>query len=255
MIRKFNYTGRTKIERENARVFLMTTEEDELYFQTTLQLEGYKLNPHATIYVEAYHKGYVRRTPYGTVAHLQEPPREQRLLTDCPTPEQLQFRAKVVDETGEGHGRIVAGADRLEQRNPEQTEANRISLLHVMLDDEMEDRLWDLDFKGEWPELHINSSVEGFKAIVRTDAQFNSLVYPTIVEQVLNEALLDGDEDCGEDESWQTLWIRYARTLPGSTPVPDSREERVQWIRDAVGGFCRHRRCLHNYRQELEKRE
>lgn len=247
MIRKFNYTGRTKILRTDVGVSLVKDDSGELYFTVALRLDDYTLRPDARVYVEAYHRGYTKRCDYGPVQKFMEPQREKRNLNDCPDLEHLQFRIKVVDESTQ-HGQIIAAADRLDQRSPEQTEINRISLLHVVLDDGMDERLWRLDFSGEWPELHLNSSVPNFKSIARTDPHFNALVFPAIVREVLREALETCDENSDDaDEDWEKLWIRYVRNLPGVRPVPLDEVERKEWVEGAVEAFCRRHQSRHVY--------
>jgi hypothetical protein len=48
------------------------------------------------------------------------------------------------------------------------------------------------------------------------------------------------------DDDWPSLWLRYARSLPGIAPPPsaasrDQRELQQEWIDDAVQAFCRTR--------------
>ena len=153
----------------------------------------------------------------------------------------------------ERHGRIIAVADRIHALSPETTESNRISLLHVRLDDSMGDRIWLVDFSTDWPELHLNKRIEEVKAIARTDVQFLSLVFPAVVREILREIITEQqitDPYC-DDEDWQALWLRFMVNLPGVPKEIPEGDDAEPWIETAVGAFCAYHRTLERYQARL----
>ncbi|NQU38913.1 MAG: hypothetical protein HQ523_03080 [Lentisphaerae bacterium] len=253
MIRKFNYTKREKILRKSVRIALAHDHNGVLAFSTDLSLDQYGLPPGASVYIEAYHGVVSQRFSFGTVSHFHIP--MDRALHGFASADAVRFRVKVVDES-KHHGRIVAGADGISPLSPEDTEANRVSLLHVILDEELEERLWKLDFSGDWPALRVNKHVPDMKALVRADLHFLSLVFPEIIAQVLRQILLVEeyddpfalDQNSEQDDDWRGLWLRYALSMPGiSGDIPSEEADRPAWVDDCVQAFCSMHSAMRKY--------
>ena len=67
-IRRINSTGRRKILREDARIFVRPDSDGMLSFDAKLNLTGYDLPDDARVFVEAYRLTSLMRFPHGTVA-------------------------------------------------------------------------------------------------------------------------------------------------------------------------------------------
>jgi len=170
-------------------------------------------------------------------------------------PDTILFRVKIVDER-ERHGRIIAVADRIHALSPETTESDRVSLLHIRLDDNMGDSIWRVDFTTDWPELHLNKRIEDIKATVRNDFHFLSLVFPAVVRDVLREIIKEQEitDPYHDDEDWQALWLRFMVNLPGVPAEIPEGTEADPWIETAVGAFCAYHRTLEKYQAGIADR-
>ena len=217
-----------------------------LAFDAEMQLEEYQLTQSATVYIEAYGRNLYRRFSYGCIS-LLAPPIDRALpeFTDAAT---VQFRVKIVDESGK-HGRLLAVADRIHAQQPEDTAQNRICLLHVEYED-LGDRIWKLDLDGDWPLLRVHKSIENIREIVRSDARFYALVYPSVTEQILTEIVIERGEDQidpEDDTRWEALWLKFAASRVGPLHEAASEADRRDWVRRAVDEFCTYQRMRERF--------
>jgi hypothetical protein len=210
----------------------------------------------ARVYVEAYHRTSWMRFPFGTVAEVRPP--ENRRLGDLDSSAPL-FRLKVVDESGDC-GKVLADADQISPLDND-VPANRIPLLPVVLTD-LGQAVWRLDFTNERPVLELNQSIDGIALLARSDDRFFSLVYPAVVQRILEQILLLDrifDTD-GPAEDSRCQWLRFATRLPGvgrpPEPIDDAEEltpefqlRASEWIESAVAAFCRHVRAAERFAQ------
>src|SRR5258708_2775968 len=130
-IRRVNSTGRKKIVRQDARIFVRADSDGVLTFDAVLDLTDYDLPNDATVFVEAYRQTTFMRFPHGTVAAPQ-PSHDSsaRRLADFASGDGLLFRVKVTS-TGERAGVLLAEADRIPISDNEEQPDNRIALLPI----------------------------------------------------------------------------------------------------------------------------
>jgi len=237
MIRRLNYTGRIKIHRADVR--LATREDDgALSFDADLRLHDYELPAEALVFVEAYRQTTWMRFPFGTVANLLPPPTEQRRLAEFDSADGIRFRVKVTQAHDEHI--LLAAADRIPLAQPED-DAERESLLPVV-PAELGDELWRVDLSDE-PRLLVNKSAASDWRQLAKSPIFVSLVYPSVLRQVLTDILADGHRDTDDEADWRSNWLRFAARLPGMNPHPPEKDEgeeaAARWVEDAVAGFAR----------------
>ena len=157
---RLNYTGRAKINTEDAR-FRLRTDGGHTTFDATLRLHDYHIaESDARVWVEAYHRTTLMRFDFGR-AGLVAPPAERR-LTLFPDPNTVLFRVKVTSTSAADAGKLLAEADGLKPRRPDEKDEDRIPLLPVrqgLLGAE----LWRVEYTGagESPELVINAAAAG----------------------------------------------------------------------------------------------
>src|SRR5438045_8102501 len=108
MLRKLNFTERTKIARANVRVTLRRDDDGTLVFDPRLSFEGLGVSPSARVFIEAYYRTSFMRFDCGSIEAFT-PPGDRR-LTDITGTSVVHFRVKVVDNQANDH-RIVAVAD------------------------------------------------------------------------------------------------------------------------------------------------
>lgn len=250
MIRHFNYTGRRRIQREDARVSVRCNGDGVAIFSVELSLERYDLPHDARVFVEAYRPTSFMRFPWGTVGLLV--PAHDRALTEFGNADGALFRVKVVepsDESGGRPARLLALADKLRPVRLEESAQQSQSLLEVMSAEL--DEIWKVDFgDGGEPILLVNQRIEAeHQGLVRSDP-FASLVLPQVFRTILRQILVAERFDAIEDgAAWQALWLQYSRSLPGVGDVPrpadapdgrlENLDEMEDWIEAAVGAFAR----------------
>ncbi|HVS30735.1 MAG TPA: hypothetical protein VMS98_04685 [Thermoanaerobaculia bacterium] len=234
MLRKLNFTERTRIPLSATRIVLRRDAAGVLTFDAALDLTAVAAPPDARVYIEAQYRTSYMRFECGTVGEPRVP--EERLLTGIDSDRIVRFRVKIVDD----QRRVLASSNDVVVSAESGDTGTRISLLPVNFDD-LGDQVWRIHFEGGQPVLELNNRIEGIERLARSDPAFFALVYPAAVREVLTRlVLLDGadGEDSGE---WPDLWIRWARELVDSA-LPSGADDRGAWIDDVVVAFCgRHR--------------
>ena len=124
MLRRFNYTNRVRILHEDVR-FSLHDEGGCWSFDAVLNLGDYELPADALVCVEAYRQTTWMRFDYGTVSEQVVP--ANRGLTEFDSPEDIRFRVRVTSRGTEEdpHGLLLAEADRVQLRSPEDKQEQR----------------------------------------------------------------------------------------------------------------------------------
>lgn len=251
MIRRFNFTGRRRIEQE--RVEFEVTEATDggpASFNATLDFAGMGLPADAPVTIEAYRRRMAMRFPWGAVGELT-PPLDRRLVS---VPDNPSFRVKVA--AADGSGLLLAMANRIRPRREER----RGSLLWVKPSDALGKEVWRLEFGDGNPTLLINSNVSGLDSAVRNDGAFQGLVLPEAMRAVLVRALIVDDADLEDDEGDWSEWLAFARsfhdeTLPSGEDGGGDRAAKMTWIDAAVAAFTqKHFRASDIYESALGRR-
>jgi hypothetical protein len=237
MLRKLNFTERTKIPRTAVEITLRRDEDGVLVFDPHLDLTSVRASAEARVYLEAYYRTSYMRFDCGTLGALSYP--KSRRLDEIDSDRVVRFRVKVIDHTIEPH-RIVAVADDITVAAAGDDGGARISLLPVTFTD-LGDLPWRVHVESAGPTLELNNRIDGIERLATSDASFFALVYPAAVREILTHVLVVERYELEDEEEWWALWMRWARELHGEE-VPDEIDDRAQWIDDAVQSFCaRHR--------------
>jgi hypothetical protein len=174
------------------------------------------------------------RFPFGRVGAIV--PSEDRRLVEFEAADGVLFRVRVTSAAGR-HGVMLAEADRISARRPEEVEEYRTSLLPVRSCD-LDQEVWRVDF-NDGPVLLINKSLD--KHAVANSHFFQSLVYPQAMREILTRILLLEDFPNREDhDDWRTQWLNFAESLPGVGETQEEDTDRFEdWIDSAVASFAR----------------
>jgi hypothetical protein len=243
MLRRFNYTGRKKINRSAVRLTLTRRDNEPPAFDAAIRLDGLNLPAAARVYVEAYYHESYMRFDFGRVGDIR-PPADRR-LTDIDAGASALFRVKVIDESGE-HGRILAEADGLSPLDSEEAAANREPLLPVVTAD-LGHAVWKLDFADDRPVLVLNRLIDNIHMTARGDDAFFALVYPAVVQRILLHILRVEQHYDVDGDDWRCQWLRFVCQLPGVSPPPKPANDEefdqmcdrhLEWIDGAVLAFC-----------------
>lgn len=234
MLRKLNFTERTKVPRSHVRVTLRRDADGVLVFDPQLSFDGVAVVPTARVFIEAYYRTSFMRFDCGSVDAFEPP--DDRRLTDIEGTGVVRFRVKVVDNTANDH-RIVAVADDIVASVEKPETSGRLPLLPVNFSDALGQQAWRVAFEANGPVLELNNRIDGVKDVARHDAAFFALVYPAAVRQILTQILLVDQQDAHEEgDEWWNFWLRWAARFSG--PLPKDGDEAPYWIDDVVSAFC-----------------
>lgn len=238
MARRFNYTGRKRLQRKDIAISLEPQEGTGGSFSARLDLGGYGFPKEAQLWVEAYRQTSWMRFGFGTIGNPEIP--RDRQLNAFDNLEAVLFRVKVVTP-GEPHGKLVGVLDRIRPGEPEDDEEDhRIPLLPVKPQD-LGAEVWRVEIEDQ-PRLLVNSALGDGTALVKTP-EFLGLVFPTALREILQRVLIDdAHRDTEDSDDWRSQWLRFATRIPGvdqNLPDEDGEGEVRDWIDEAVSAFCR----------------
>lgn len=250
MPRRFNYTNRQRIRREDAAIRLRR-ENGRLRFDADLKLGSYIFGPVESkprVYVEAYRgpSAQWKRFDFGAVDTCRAP--SDCTLDEFGVPEGILFRIKVTATGGEGEGRLLAAADAIRPRLPDEKDDHMQPLIQHMAADDIGDELWRVDFSGQLPLLKVNERVPGGVEQFLLDPIHRAAITPAVMRSVLTRILLiERDRGDEEDElDWRAMWLRFAADrCAAAAPEADvnggtlaNLDEIEQWIDNAVEAFA-----------------
>ena len=238
MIKRVNSTGRKRVPRE--RILIEVLDGDPRTFEAKIDLSDFDAPKDAHVVLEATCAGSntIPRFDWGTVGNLV--PAANRQLTGL-SGRNVFFSLKIIDRT-EKAGRILGLAEVIRPiKGGEKTATGRRGILPVEATD-LGHEPWRLDFRSEDVYLLVNEKIPDLKDRVRMDAQVYSLIYPTVIRQILTRAMEEPVDDDDAAEHWATLWLQFGFALHSEkhkAPTEGTDDEREEWICDVVDSFCR----------------
>lgn len=240
MLRRFNYTGRQKIKREDVPIALTGPGPVKGFDANLSGLATYGFPAHARVFVEAYQQTAYMRFAFGTVGELNLPPAHLRSLQEFEGSNKVLFRVKVVDTNAES--RLLGEADAILPLTTEETEENKLPLLPVRPAD-LGQEIWKVEFQENVqsrPILLINNKFADHTAIVRS-THFMALVWPAVMREIFRYILQIQLEELNSDdpEDWRTMWVQYGRSLlPTYDEPPVELEAAEGWISQVTSAFA-----------------
>lgn len=250
MLRKLNFTERTKIPRSSIEIALRRGPDGVLTFDPHINLSGIPAPASARVYIEAYYRTSYMRFDCGTVASITYP--QSRRLEEIDSDRVVRFRVKVIDHSVEAH-RIVAIADDIAITASGDDGGSRISLLPVTFTD-LGDLPWHVMIDSAGPTLELNNRIDGIELLARNDPTFFALVYPAAVREILTHILVVERYDLDDHDEWWSLWMTWACELHEEV-VPEALDERLLWIDETVRAFCGRHRVLEKMRVSTSDEE
>ena len=249
MQRTFNYTDRVRLRQQDVR-FSLKPEGRGWSFDAVFEFDGYELPGESLVFVEAYRQTTWMRWPWGTVGALQPP--VGRALAEFDSPDDVLFRVRVTSPgtLGEPHGLLLAEADRVRLRAPEDLNDPRTPLLPVVPSHDLGDLLWRIDFEDH-PRLLINANAGDYKQI-GLEPGFVAVVYPAALREVLERILRrEQHRDFDDPEHPLSRWLRFAVEVLGVGEPPlesEGEDADDEWIASAVAAFARKHGLLEKFR-------
>jgi len=249
MLRRFNYTGRKRIPRQNVPIDIIKSGDGIYEIRATFKFDGLDLPKSARVYVEAYKDTYYRRYNFGCIENIVTP--DDLKLTGIDD-FNILFRVKVVDSDNEGV--LLAEANRISPIKPGEETARKLSLIWVKGVD-LSNTIWRLELsdESEWPILEINQKIEHITEIAQRDSLFHCLVFPEVIRKILNHAIFHHEyrSPNDADDIW-CLWLKFISGLPGMSFPPEQGDEQelYDWIEMAVDLFGKNNDFLRKFENE-----
>ncbi|MBV6397607.1 MAG: hypothetical protein HFACDABA_03221 [Anaerolineales bacterium] len=247
MIRKFNYTDRVRIRREDISINLVVNNNQNWFDADLSRLANYEFPNESLIFLEAYRQTNWMRFDFGSVGKLTPPKNLHLRLFD--SPQGIKFRVKVT-ASGEIH-KLLAEANSIPLITPDNENSQDSPLLDVEPTDELGDEIYKVGFPEDGkPVLYINSELGNYKIIGRSPA-FLSLALPAAVREILFRiTIIQNWTDDTDMDDWRSRWIKFANSLPGNDDVPNTNDEdRLDWIQDTVALFAKKQKLKAQFKE------
>jgi hypothetical protein len=244
MSRRFNFTGRAKILREDVKI-LLEPQGKKLICNVQLRLNGYDLKPDAEVVVEAERGRVLRiRHAWGRAgkAFAVDGASSQFDISSMGDPEDVRYRVLVVEP---GSCRLLATAEGVEAHNTQDGQSPQRSLLPIVMRD-LHGGVWELENMGETPTLVLDSAL-GTKQEIKSSPILLSLL-PGVIRAIL--IYLAHDQGTDKDDESDTgegitsnMWLEQGEKWAGC-PCPNTIEHSDidDWAQKAVTGFSREKK-------------
>lgn len=257
MSRRFNFTGRTKILRENVRA-IVEQRDGGIFCNIELMLTDYDLRLDALVVIEAERGRVLRlRHEWGKagVASSDWKRGSKFDISSMGDPEDIRFRVLVVEPQT---CRLLAVAEGIQACNNEDSQVPQRSLLPIRIED-LAGGVWELEM-GDTPTLILDSGLGTKQELKSSPILF--AILPGVIRAILvnlaheqhgissdDEVALGEEDDCG---MWLNLGAKWAGDpLPNAGTYVDIDD----WAQKATIGFCREKKLrnrLANFMNEEE---
>jgi len=238
-IRRLNFTGRKRLDQADIRITINAGDASKCSFEAELKLADYRLPDDGIVFIEAYRQTTLMRFNFGAVGLIHAP--ENLALSEFNSHDAILFRVKITSGT-ERKGLLLAEADRIHPKQPDDREEKRAPLLQVKSDENLGEQIFKIDFSDR-PILLVNRKAGDWRALAKQPI-FVALVYPSVLREILTRVLkIEEYDDPDERDDWRAQWLRFALLLDGVRDVPDvekdSEEDVDDWIEEVTLSFCR----------------
>jgi len=247
MIRRFNYTSRSRIQKSDV-IITFDTSTKPLSFDAQLNFDKYSFDPMANVFIEVYRGNSFMRFHCGTVGNIDIPSNCD--LSEIEGAEFARFRVKVVEKKS---GKLIAFSSTLTPNRGVDEDKQRESLLPLDVTTDLNSQIWKVKFENEGIRLQVNNRIKGIGNIEK-DKGFQSLIFPAVVREVLThiiyvERYRYDRED--EDSPWNK-WLKfikdfYPEEYPGPYEENSDEQDLTNWIDEAVEAFCSKNKVKNSY--------
>ena len=242
-MRKYNYTGRKRINKEDFVLSMHSvSESNNSYFEFEIEESiTSKFNPASNLVLEAYHRSTFMRFDWGKVNNLK--PAKDRYLNAFTDPELIQFRIKIISELG----MIEALADQVKPESDKEKSYSQ-GILAVQNTD-LEGSIWEIEFDEDDnvnPLLKIDTEID--KNRLNHNIQLKASILPRAFHAILTEILFfsDGAFDFTTEEkdtNWRSRWWLFCEKLDRKLSFDEvsgmTEEDKKAWIDATVAFFSR----------------
>ncbi|WP_421868119.1 hypothetical protein [Motiliproteus sp.] len=230
-MKRFNYTGRKKILREDVKIRLTGDFNDKPAVNVAIDLSGYEFSLSDTVFLEPQSKTRFMRIRLGEASNSVR--RNSIELEEFDDAEGLDFRVKVVDES---KGTLLGIAENIKPYNKDdELDGNQQSILPVSsVDLAPYGVLWRVGWGDQKVVLEIERELGSRDQVVRS-VMFKAFIWPVAMRQILTKILSDDgwDHELSDPEELSTRWLLFTKQIGAGTPDPDS-DDNEEWLDNAV---------------------
>lgn len=229
-MKRFNYTGRKKIFREDIKVRLQGDFHQKPVVDVAINLTDYGFPQNGSVFLEPQRKTRFMRISLGEASNSVR--RNSIELTEFDDAEDLDFRIKVVDED---QGLLLGIAENIKPYNKDdKLDENQQSILPVSsVDLSSHGVLWRIGWGDQKAVLEIERELGSREQVVRS-LMFRAFIWPEGMRQILVRVLAeDWDQELSDPQELSTRWLLFARQIGAGTPDPNA-EDHQDWIDNAV---------------------
>lgn len=255
MSRRFNFTGRVKISREDVKI-IIENHDNKLICNVQLRLDSYNLRADALVVIEAERGRVLRiRHDWGRAgnAFVSGGASSQFDISSMGDPEDVRYRVLVVEPES---CRLLATAEGLEAHNTQDGETPQRSLLPIVMRD-LYGGVWELENMDETPTLVLDSAL-GTKQEIKSSPILLSLL-PGVIRAVLTYVAhsqqgmgADDESDIAEGNT-TNMWLIQGEKWAGSPyPTTGEHSDIDEWAQNAVTGFCKEKKLRGNLTMVME---
>ncbi len=235
-MKRFNYTGRKKILREDISIRLHGGFDAKPVVDVVVDLKDYDFPDDAKIYLETQCQTRFMRLLLGETeaSSVQAHSLELHEFDDA---DGLNFRIKVV---APDQGRLLGIAEKIKPYNKdEKLDDNQQSILPVRSADlSQAGVLWRVYFGDQEAVLEIEKELGGKDQVVRS-LLFKGFILPAAMRQILAKIVSDDwDEKLKDPQELSTRWLLFTKQVGAGLPVKHSPDQE-DWLDDAVRVLAR----------------
>jgi len=230
-MKRFNYTGRKKVLRDDINIRLQGDFHEKPIVDVALNLDGYDFPPEGDVYLEPQWKTRFMRVHLGRVSNnlrMNGIP-----LHDFHDAEGLDFRIKVVDQ---GEGLLLGIAENVKPYNKdEELDQNQQSILPVStVDLSGYGVLWRIYYgEDQQATLQVERELGSREQVVRS-LFFRGFILPAAMHQILVKVVAeDWDEELADPVELSTRWLLFAQQIGAGLPDKKA-DDNEEWINEAV---------------------
>lgn len=229
-MKRFNYTGRKKVLKEDVKVRLQGDFHEKPIVDLIIDFSDYDFSPEARVFLEPQWKTRFMRIPVG---YAKDTVRANRIvLEEFDDAEDLDFRVKVVDEQ---RGLLLGSAENIKPYNKDnELDRNQQSILPVSSADLSEcGSLWRIMYQDQNATLQVERELGNKEQVVRS-LLFKGFILPAAMRQILARIISEEwDEALSEPEDLSTRWLLFAKQLGAGLPERNG-EDNEYWLESTV---------------------
>lgn len=229
-MKRFNYTGRKKIFREDVKIRLQGDFHEKPLVDVAINLTDYGFPQEGRVFLEPQCKTRFMRISLGEAANSVR--RNRIELTEFDDAEGLDFRIKVVDEV---EGLLLGIAENIKPYNKDdKLDQNQQSILPVSsVDLSSHGVLWRIGWGDQKAVLEVESDLGSRDQVVRS-LMFKAFIWPAAMRQILVRILSeDWDQQLSDPQELSTRWLLFAKQIGAGMPDPGDKDHE-EWIDNTV---------------------